>query len=414
MSSVSKSAGAVPVHKSKAKAAQTRRGLLYALPDWLMIIVLFFVPIVLLVVMACSRWSLLGGNRGVNFPDNFVKVFENKLFWPSIWFTLEYTVIVTIFLLVLGLGMAMIVQESSKWNNVLRTCFLLPSATGLASASLLFYALYSPQVGPVTKILSSLGLMQEGGSVLATGQSALWATIIVIVWRFSGYYMLLMMIGLQAIPGDLYEAARMDGAGSWRIFRSITLPLMKPTIVMCLVYCVTGSILAFDQFFILTKGGPNNSTMTVVQLIYNFAFDSKKDLGMAAALSLLSMPQTAAAASAMAKPELSRSISRAPRAAVSASPATQSASAISHALPSGSGRRAAIYGSFCQPVFSRNSPAPPRAGNCRKSEENSASPEQASARYCALWFPRGARYTMSTPERTDVQSPSRANAGCAA
>ena len=262
MSSVSKSAGAVPVHKSKAKAAQTRRGLLYALPDWLMIIVLFFVPIVLLVVMACSRWSLLGGNRGVNFPDNFVKVFENKLFWPSIWFTLEYTVIVTIFLLVLGLGMAMIVQESSKWNNVLRTCFLLPSATGLASASLLFYALYSPQVGPVTKIL-------------------------VIVWRFSGYYMLLMMIGLQAIPGDLYEAARMDGAGSWRIFRSITLPLMKPTIVMCLVYCVTGSILAFDQFFILTKGGPNNSTMTVVQLIYNFAFDSKKDLGMAAALSLI-------------------------------------------------------------------------------------------------------------------------------
>ena len=76
----------------------------------------------------------------------------------------------------------------------------------------------------------------------------------------------------------------MDGASTWRIFRSVTLPLMKPTIVMCLVYCVTGSILAFDQFFILTKGGPNNATMTVVELIYNFAFDSKKDLGMAAAL----------------------------------------------------------------------------------------------------------------------------------
>ena len=80
----------------------------------------------------------------------------------------------------------------------------------------------------------------------------------------------------------------MDGASTWRIFRSVTLPLMKPTIVMCLVYCVTGSILAFDQFFILTKGGPNNATMTVVELIYNFAFDSKKDLGMApAALSLI-------------------------------------------------------------------------------------------------------------------------------
>lgn len=287
MSTIAKGAVSARTYRSTARVEATRRGWLYALPDWLMIIILFFVPIVLLIIMACSRWSLMGGNQGVNFPENFVKVFRNKLFGGSILFTLEYTLIVTVFLLVLGLCLALIVQESTKWNNLLRTCFLLPSATGLASASLLFYALYSPQVGPVTKIMSFFGLMNANSSVLATGHSALWATIVVIVWRFSGYYMLLMMIGLQSISGDLYEAARMDGAGTWRIFRSITLPLMKPTIVMCLVYCVTGSILAFDQFFILTKGGPNNSTMTVVQLIYNFAFDSKKDLGMAAALSLI-------------------------------------------------------------------------------------------------------------------------------
>ncbi|WP_373160628.1 carbohydrate ABC transporter permease [Bifidobacterium pseudocatenulatum] len=161
MTTVSKNAAPVKTHRSKAKAEATRRGLLYALPDWLMIIMLFFVPIVLLVIMAGSRWSLMGGNRGWNFPENFVKVFENKLLGQSVLFTLEYTVIVTIFLLVLGLGLALIVQESTKWNNMLRTCFLLPSATGLASASLLFYALYSPQVGPVTKILSFFGLMDE-------------------------------------------------------------------------------------------------------------------------------------------------------------------------------------------------------------------------------------------------------------
>ena len=273
--------------RSTAAMVEAKRGWLYAIPDWLFIIVLFFVPIVLLVVMACSRWGLMGGNRGINFPDNFIKVFSHPLLGHAVLFTLEYTVLVTAFLLALGLGLALIVQESTKWNNMLRTCFLLPSATGLASASLLFYAMYSPQVGPVTKILNFFGLMDSNGSVLSTGQSALWATIIVIVWRFSGYYMLLMMIGLQSIPGDLYEAARMDGAGAWRIFRSVTLPLMRPTIVMCLVYCVTGSILAFDQFFIITRGGPNNSTLTVVQLIYSFAFESKKDLGMAAALSLI-------------------------------------------------------------------------------------------------------------------------------
>ena len=83
--------------------------------------------------MACSRWSLMGGNRGWNFPENFIEVFSHPLLGQSIVFTLEYTVIVTIFLLVLGLGLALIVQESSRWNNVLRTCFLLPSATGLAS-----------------------------------------------------------------------------------------------------------------------------------------------------------------------------------------------------------------------------------------------------------------------------------------
>ena len=98
MTTVSKNAAPVKTHRSKAKAEATRRGLLYALPDWLMIIMLFFVPIVLLVIMAGSRWSLMGGNRGWNFPENFVKVFENKLLGQSVLFTLEYTVIVTIFL----------------------------------------------------------------------------------------------------------------------------------------------------------------------------------------------------------------------------------------------------------------------------------------------------------------------------
>ena len=119
MTTVSKNAAPVKTHRSKAKAEATRRGLLYALPDWLMIIMLFFVPIVLLVIMAGSRWSLMGGNRGWNFPENFVKVFENKLLGQSVLFTLEYTVIVTIFLLVLGLGLALIVQDLSAQLDAL-------------------------------------------------------------------------------------------------------------------------------------------------------------------------------------------------------------------------------------------------------------------------------------------------------
>ena len=153
------------------------------------------------------------------------------------------------------------------------------SALGLASASLLFYALYSPQSSP----LGFLGTT----SVLGTPASALWSTVALIVWRFAGFYMLLLLVGLQSISADVYEAARLDGAGRWQTFRRITLPLIRSSLALCTILAVTGSLLAFDQFYILTKGGPDNSTITIVQLVYNLAFQGRNDLGRAAALSIL-------------------------------------------------------------------------------------------------------------------------------
>jgi multiple sugar transport system permease protein len=122
---------------------------------------------------------------------------------------------------------------------------------------------------------------------LGTPDSALWSTVFLVVWRFAGFYMLLLMVGLQGIPHEVIEAARMDGANRRQTFLSITLPLLRPSLALCTVLCVTGSLLAFDQFYILTKGGPDNSTLTVVQLIYNVAFQGQNDLGVAAALSIV-------------------------------------------------------------------------------------------------------------------------------
>ena len=99
--------------------------------------------------------------------------------------------------------------------------------------------------------------------------------------------MLLMLVGLQGIPMEIYEAARTDGASTWQTFRRVTIPLLRPTLALTTVLCVTGSLLAFEQFYILTKGGPDNSTITVVQLIYNVAFQGQNDLGVAAALSVM-------------------------------------------------------------------------------------------------------------------------------
>jgi multiple sugar transport system permease protein len=251
-------------------------GWAYAAPTATFVILLFLIPLALVFQMSGSDWPLLSGNQGVNLPTNYQKAVTNRIF------TLKYTVLATLLLIGLGLGLAMLVQESSRWKGFLRTAFLIPSALGLASASLLFYVLYSPIAGPFADLTK-----QWGFTFLGTPNSALFSTLFLIVWRFAGFYMLLMLVGLQGIPDDVYEAARIDGASRWQTFTGVTLPLLRPTLALTTVLCVTGSLLAFEQFYILTKGGPDNSTITVVQLIYNVAFQGQNNLGVAAAISVI-------------------------------------------------------------------------------------------------------------------------------
>ncbi|KQT02191.1 carbohydrate ABC transporter permease [Cellulomonas sp. Leaf395] len=268
--------------RSQRKSSHRLRGWAYASPTALFVLILFVVPLVLVFRMSASDWPLLSGDQGINFPDNFTAAVDNRFFVDSVVFTLKYTILATILLIALGLGLALMVQESSRWKGLLRTSFLVPSALGLASASLLFYVLYSPLAGPLAPFMERMGW-----SFLGSPDAALASTLFLIVWRYAGFYMLLMLVGLQSIPGDIYEAARMDGANRWHTFSKITIPLLKPTLALTTILCVTGSLLAFEQFYILTKGGPDNSTITVVQLIYSVAFQGPNDLGVAAALSVI-------------------------------------------------------------------------------------------------------------------------------
>jgi multiple sugar transport system permease protein len=222
----------------------------------------------------------------MNYPKNFVAIWNNQLFWPAVVFTIEYTVLVTVLLVGLGLAVALLVQEAGRWVGALRTIFLLPVAVGLASASLLFWGFYSPSIGPISPILQAVGVIHQPISFLETPTSALLSTTFLIVWKFAGLYMLILLVGLQGIPNDVFEASALDGASRTQTFRHITLPLLRPSLAMALILCVTGSLLAFDQFYILTKGGPDNATVTVVQLIYLEAFQ-RQNLGAAAAISVI-------------------------------------------------------------------------------------------------------------------------------
>lgn len=187
-----------------------------------------------------------------------------------------------------GFGLALLVQKSGVVVQLCRTAFVLPMSIGLASAALLWGWLYHPSVGIFSALARATGLSDGPVAWLDSPQGALWAIIIMILWKYAGFNMLILLVGLQSIPAELYEAARVDGASWLRQMWHITLPLLRNTFALLLALSLPGSFLAFDQFFIMTGGGPNNSTITLVFSVYRAGFVSF-DLGYAAALALLLM-----------------------------------------------------------------------------------------------------------------------------
>jgi multiple sugar transport system permease protein len=246
--------------------------------------VFFLVPLALVFWMSMNDWKLLG-TPTFNFPDNYSAIPDDVLLKSAVGFTLEYTAIVTVVLSAAAMGLALLVQESRPGTGTLRTAFFLPGAVGFAAASLLFYSIYSDG-GPLDDLFMKLHLIHQPVGWLSTPGHALFSTVVMVIWRFAGFNMLILLTGLQAIPTDVYEAARMDGGNRWQLFRHITLPLLRPTIALMLVLSITGSLLAFDQFFILTRGGPDGSTVSIVMVIYREAF-TKFNLGLGAAISVL-------------------------------------------------------------------------------------------------------------------------------
>ena len=261
------------------------KGVGYAAPAAVMVVVFFLIPLVLVFWMSLHDWKILGTPTW-NFPENYKDIPDDQLLKDAIGFTLKYTVITTVVLSGFAFGLALLVQETARpGTSLLRTAYFLPGAVGVAAASLLFYSLYIDG-GPLDDFLMWTGITDKPWGWLSTPNKALFSTILMVIWRFAGFNMLILLTGLQAIPTDVYEAGRIDGATRWQLLRHITLPLLRPTIALMLVLSITGSLLAFDQFFILTGG--RHDTATVVIDIYREAFLSQ-DLGRAAAVSVATL-----------------------------------------------------------------------------------------------------------------------------
>lgn len=261
-------------------------GLLYLAPAVLFVAVFTAYPVGQMVWMSMHNWSLLEPPRWVGF-GNYWKAYGDRQFWASLAFTFKYTLYLTPILMILGFLIALLVSPNTPLRRATRGIVFLPVVIGLSVSSLLWYWLFSYRQGLVNQMLLDLGVV--GSPILWFGESAeraLWAVILSIVWKIIGFGMLLFVAAIQAIPKEYHEASTIDGAGYWQRVRYITLPLTARTILLVTLFSVIGSLLAFDQFFLMTAGQPFNQTATSVFWLYLNSFPYLK-LGYGAALSVV-------------------------------------------------------------------------------------------------------------------------------
>ncbi len=259
-------------------------GLLFVLPCVAFVGLFFLAPLLLTGWMSLHNWPLLGTPRFIGL-DNYRALATDGMFWGSLVFTTKYTLVVTPVIFVAAFGLALLVRQRVPGVGLFRTAYFLPAVVGFGTASLLWVWMLNDQVGVFDGILQGLGLIHEPIEWLANPTGSLIAVAAMVVWKTAGLTMLLLLVGMQAIPDDLYAAAGIDGAGRLARLRYITLPLLRRTFALALTLSVIGSYLAFDQFYIVTQGGPEDSTITVVYWIFTNAFTYFK-LGYGAALSL--------------------------------------------------------------------------------------------------------------------------------
>jgi multiple sugar transport system permease protein len=261
-------------------------GFLYLTPALLFVLAFTVYPFIQLVWVSFNNWTLITPPRYVGL-GNFERAVADDQFWVSLGFTLKYTLIITPILMIGGYLIALLVSENSPLRRFTRTVVFIPVVIGLGVSSLLWYWLFSSDFGFVNRILLDLGIIER--PVLWLGVDAdrsNLAIIASIVWKVIGFGMILFVGAIQAIPTEITEATMVDGAGYWQRVRRVILPLTRRTVLLVTLISVIGSLLAFDQFYIMTAGQPHNETATSVFYVYLNSFPYLK-LGYGAALSLI-------------------------------------------------------------------------------------------------------------------------------
>ncbi len=266
-------------------AKQKATGWAFLAPATLMIAIMSFYPMVRAFIISLQTGT--GANMRFNGIGNYSRILKDRVFQQSIGNTFLYLIIQVPIMLVLAILLAQLLNNKDlRFKGFFRTCVFLPCATSLVSYALIFRSLFATE-GLINSILVKLHILSANYNFLGNSASAKAVIIIALIWRWTGYNMVFYLAALQNIEYSVYEAAKIDGANGWKTFWGITVPLLRPTIIMTFIMSINGTLQLFDESVNLTKGGPANTTITMSHYIYNTCFVNKPNFGYASAMSFI-------------------------------------------------------------------------------------------------------------------------------
>jgi multiple sugar transport system permease protein len=257
-------------------------------PLVLLLLGLVAYPFGVAVMYALSDRTLAEPGRFVGLA-NVWNLWDNQIYRQTLWNTVVYTIGATVLKLGAGLGLALILNEKLPMKRLIRSAVLLPWIVPTVLSAMAWLWLLTPNFSVLNWILVHLGLSQRGLPWLTNPALAMFSVILVNTWRGIPFFAITLLAGLQTIPGELYEASAIDGAGPWHRFRYVTLPLLQPILVITLILSVIWTFSDFQVVYGLTQGGPMNSTHVLATLSYQVGLASG-NIGEGAAISLTMLP----------------------------------------------------------------------------------------------------------------------------
>ncbi|PUA38489.1 sugar ABC transporter permease [Paenibacillus elgii] len=264
---------------------ETVVGYSFVLPAVILLIVFLLLPFVFAVIFGFTKFNLLRPDK-IQFIglDNYITLFKDKLFYKSLFNTLYFSVIVVPVQSAVALALALLVNNQLKMRNVFRIAYFSPVITSMTVIAILWIYLYNPNEGLVNSALHLFGIPNQ--PFLRSAGQAMNSIIFMSVWQAAGYQMMIFLAGLQSIPKDLYEASAIDGANKFQQLRFITIPSLYNVIIFVLTITTIQAVKLFTQPYIMTNGGPENSTRTLALLIYQQGFQFR-NAGYASAVSVI-------------------------------------------------------------------------------------------------------------------------------